>query len=589
MGRVYLAHETTLDRRVALKVLPPALADHPEVVQRFQREGRMAAKLTHPNIVAVYKVAERDGLYFFTMPYVAGPSVRQVLRQTPQLSIELSRRYLCEAADALSYAHSRDVIHRDIKPENMLLEGSRDGRLLLTDFGIAKVLGAETALTRPGDMMGTPFFMSPEQCGQAEDIDGRSDQYSLGLVAYEMLAGRFPFSADNLAGIVYMHVHEYPEPLENIRSDVPEGLLVVINRAIRKDPDERFPDMAAMLRALGASAASRRTAKPAAPAPPGKPRRRRWAPLAIAGFIALVVGGGGFAVWQQRTSASSSGEPRLAEVTVPQDAGTAALDSITDSEAATPDDSTARTGAAVREQETGDGAALDPAGAEDPGLATYRRDAEQARDRAQRAREAALGVGADTMFAVRYAEINGDFDGAQSDLRDGRLVTAAMGFATVREDFEELERQVDLRLERLAAAAERLGDEGLQDPAAIDSTPVEEVPAPTPREAIDLLIESYRQAIETKDRDRLSQEVYRGSIPESDADDLDVWFERAENLAVTIEVEDFRVTGDEAQARIRQQMAFRLIRTGERRSTALTLRMYFSRSGDDWRLVRFER
>ena len=229
--------------------------------------------------------------------------------------------------------------------------------------------------------------------------------------------------------------------LENIRSDVPEGLLAVINRAIRKDPDERFPDMAAMLRALGASAASGRTARPAAPARPGKPRRRRWAPLALAGFVALVISGGGFAVWQQRTSASSSGEPRLAEITVPQDAdagGTAVLDSMADPETATPDDRTARTGAPVREQETGAGAALDPAGAEDPGLATYRRDAEQARDRAQRAREAALGVGADTMFPVRYAQIEGDFNGAQSDLRDGRLVTAAMGFATARGDFVEL-------------------------------------------------------------------------------------------------------------------------------------------------------
>jgi serine/threonine-protein kinase len=239
MGRVYLAHENAIERRVALKVLPPSLADHSEIVQRFEREAQTAGKLSHPNIVPVYQVSERAGISFFTMPYVAGPSLRQVVRQTPQLDFDVARRYLSEAADALSYAHDQGVIHRDIKPENMLLEGSRDGRLLLTDFGIAKALGTATTLTRPGDMMGTPYFMSPEQCEEKEEIDGRSDQYSLGLVAYEILAGRFPFTADSLAGIIYKHLHDYPEPLETIRQDVPENLRLVIETAIRKDPGQR--------------------------------------------------------------------------------------------------------------------------------------------------------------------------------------------------------------------------------------------------------------------------------------------------------------------------------------------------------------
>jgi serine/threonine protein kinase len=314
MGRVYLAHELALDRRVALKVLPPYLSEHREVVERFQREARTAGKLNHPNIVAVFQVSERGDIHFFTMPYVAGPSLRQILKQTPQLSVELCRRYLREAADALAFAHGRGVVHRDIKPENMLLEGSRDGRLLLTDFGIAKALGTASTLTRPGDMMGTPYFMSPEQCEGAEQIDGRSDQYSLGLVAYEMLAGRFPFSSDSLAGIVYKHLHEYPEPLDNVRSDVPGNLVALIDRAIRKKPDERFPNMEAMLAELSAS-----PGKPAVHVEPaaGPPKQRRWirAPwLAAASLAALAVGVGGFAIWQQSTA---GGEPRLAEISIP--------------------------------------------------------------------------------------------------------------------------------------------------------------------------------------------------------------------------------------------------------------------------------
>jgi len=600
MGRVYLAHELALDRRVALKVLPPNLSEHAEVVERFQREARVAGKLNHPNIVAVFQVSERGGLHFFTMPFVAGPSLRRILKQTPQLDVELCRRYLREAADALAFAHARGVVHRDIKPENMLLEGSRDGRLLLTDFGIAKALGAATTLTRPGDMMGTPFFMSPEQCEGTEQVDGRSDQYSLGLVAYEMLAGRFPFSSDSLAGIVYKHLHEYPEPLGSVRADVPADLRAVIERAIRKDPDERFPDMEAMLDALGpspAKAANRRDDAGTRPPRPRRRRRVRW--LAAAGVVAAAAVIGALGIWRQ---SAGGGEPRLAELNVPADQDTStgsrpAPDSLAVAplDAEPGDGRRERVGGesqpSVSPQERTVPAVGVPAGRPDE-LAGERTQAERARSDAEQARDAARRAGADTIFPGRFAEVETLFGGALSDLLAGRIVTAAVAFATARRDFEELEGQAQLRLEQLAAAREQgAGDPGQDDPPELDEEggggPAITVP---PSEAIAALIESYRQALEASDMARLEREIYQAPIPAVERTDLyEVWFQRATNLSVNIEVADIDIGSAEAAVRTRQTMSYRLTRTGEERDYTLQLRMIFVPTDDGWRLARIER
>ncbi len=615
MGRVYLAHELALDRRVALKVLPPYLSEHREVVERFQREARTAGKLNHPNIVAVFQVSERGDIHFFTMPYVAGPSLRQILKQTPQLSVELCRRYLREAADALAFAHGRGVVHRDIKPENMLLEGSRDGRLLLTDFGIAKALGTASTLTRPGDMMGTPYFMSPEQCEGAEQIDGRSDQYSLGLVAYEMLAGRFPFSSDSLAGIVYKHLHEYPEPLDNVRSDVPGNLVALIDRAIRKKPDERFPNMEAMLAELSAS-----PGKPAVHVEPaaGPPKQRRWirAPwLAAASLAALAVGVGGFAIWQQSTA---GGEPRLAEISIPAEedpsnVGGMAPDSATAGRPGVePVDSggaqlTGESGSPAAQQEGTSPIPAEPAPGRDE-LAGERAVAEQAQSEARQAREAAQLAGADTIFPARFAEVERRFVTAQSDLEAGRIgiTAAALAFAGARNDFEDLESQAVLRLEQLAAAAAAQTDGGEDpgqpteagggDPGTDDTLRAGEEPAgerPTslpPREAIAALIEGYRQALEASDMTRLEREIYQGTIPATDKRDFyEVWFERATDLSATIDVEQMNVGADAAEVRTKLTMRFLLARTGEWRDWDGQLKMFFARTQDGWRLERVER
>jgi serine/threonine protein kinase len=601
MGRVYLAHEIALERRVAMKLLPPARAEQGEIVERFQREARTAGKLHHPNVVPVYQVLERDGLIFFTMPYIAGPNLRQVLRQTPQLGVDVCRRYLREAADALAYAHAQGVVHRDIKPENMLMEGSRDGRLMLTDFGIAKALGTGTTLTRPGDVMGTPYYMSPEQCEEAEDIDGRSDQYSLGLVAYEMLAGRFPLSADSLAGIVYKHLHEYPEPLESVRSDVPLDLRQVIGQSIRKAPAERFESMGALIEALGTPVV-RHVAVDAEPSAAGrKPNRRRigWvAGLAVA-VVAIVAGG--FVVAQRITSPVNEGDQQLAEILVPPlsvggaEAGPAAVIDTTGTEpidSGTPpegsdEESDTRAGTDPQREASGESGAVDPqAGRENE---AERGRAEQARDAAGGSRQTALDARADSVFPDRFAFLDEQLAAAEGALESGELVAAALGFSTSAREFENL---ATLSQQRLDAAAVPAGpDEQLMPPdtsATVEPEP--ETPPVPPETAIRALIEEYRGALEAEDFERLARDVYRDSIPRDDADLLSLWMESADSLEITMEYQrEPAIDGDRAEVRVKQSMTFLLSSTHAQRDVDINLRMYFQRVGDEWRLERIER
>src|ERR1041384_259861 len=194
MGVVYRARDERLQRRVAIKVLPPELAFQQDIRQRFTREAQTAARLSHPHIVPIHTVGEGMGLVYFVMGYVDGESVAARIRRRGRLPVEEARRIMKETADALSAAHALSVIHRDIKPDNILLEGTR-GRVVVTDFGIAKALSATSGstLTSAGVAIGTPSFMSPEQAAGEREIDGRSDIYSLGVVAYQMLTGDLPF------------------------------------------------------------------------------------------------------------------------------------------------------------------------------------------------------------------------------------------------------------------------------------------------------------------------------------------------------------------------------------------------------------
>ena len=239
MGAVFLAVELNLDRLVAIKVLPPTLAGDDEVLGRFQREAKTAARLDHPAIVPIYSVEEREGLHYFVMKFVPGVDLQDEL-SGGAMEVERARELLWECAVALGHAHRRGVIHRDVKPANVMIDPG--GRAVLTDFGIAKAARLGTQMTSTGQMLGTPQYMSPEQMDGVE-VDGRADQYSLGMVGYHMLTGRSPFGEASLAALVVKQMSEDPEPISSVRSDVPKEMIDAIERAIRKKPDERFSTM----------------------------------------------------------------------------------------------------------------------------------------------------------------------------------------------------------------------------------------------------------------------------------------------------------------------------------------------------------
>src|SRR3954468_18132 len=251
MGVVYRARDERLQRRVAIKVLPPELAFQNDIRERFTREAQTAARLSHPHIVPIHTVGEGHGLVYFVMGYVDGESVAARIRRRGRLPVEEVRRIMRETADALSAAHALSVIHRDIKPDNILLEGTR-GRVMVTDFGIAKALstGSGATLTGVGVAIGTPAFMSPEQAAGERDIDGRSDLYSLGVVAYQMLSGELPFSAPSVAGILMKQITEPAPDLRRKRPDIPEDLALAVARCLEKDPSNRWPTADALRRAL---------------------------------------------------------------------------------------------------------------------------------------------------------------------------------------------------------------------------------------------------------------------------------------------------------------------------------------------------
>ncbi|MFI5241536.1 MAG: serine/threonine-protein kinase [Gemmatimonadales bacterium] len=251
MGIVYRARDRRLKRLVAIKLLPPELAFRSEIKTRFLREAETAAQLSHPNIVPIYSVDERDGLVYFVMALVEGPTLARRMYEDGQLPVEDVRRVLREVAEALAYAHGRGVIHRDIKPDNILLD-KESGRAMVTDFGIARAIqeGADSRLTATGVAIGTPAYMSPEQAAGDREIDGRTDLYALGVVAYQMLAGRLPFQAASTASMLMKHITERPMPLSQLRPDCPQDLGAAVMSLLEKEPANRVPNAASLARAL---------------------------------------------------------------------------------------------------------------------------------------------------------------------------------------------------------------------------------------------------------------------------------------------------------------------------------------------------
>jgi eukaryotic-like serine/threonine-protein kinase len=254
MGVVYLAREVRLDRPVAIKLLPPSKASDPRLRERFLREARTAAKLSHPNIIPIHAVEEIGEFVFFAMAYIEGETLTERVRRRGPLAPSEASRVLRDVAWALAYAHGQGVIHRDVKPDNILIETG--GRVLVADFGIASVVAGAGALST-GEVVGTPEFMSPEQA-LGEAVDARSDLYSLGIVGFFACSGALPFEAEKATDVLAKQVTEPAPPLTSVAPLVPRRLAQAIDRCLAKDPADRPDGPAALAEQLSHALEQRR-------------------------------------------------------------------------------------------------------------------------------------------------------------------------------------------------------------------------------------------------------------------------------------------------------------------------------------------
>lgn len=309
MGAVYLARDTRLGRKVALKVLPRYLTDTERHVGRFRREARAASALNHPNIVTIYEIEEADGVHFIAAEYVEGMTLRERLKAGP-LKLDEALGVALQVASALSSAHGRGVIHRDIKPENIMLSG--DGRVKVLDFGLAKFTSSsmttQTAYTTPGLILGTITYMSPEQARGLE-MDARTDIWSLGVVFYEMLAGRTPFGGPTRSDTLAAILERAPEPLAAATGRaVPDELGRVIARALQKSREERYQtvdEFASALREVQAASTPRASL-------------RRRVLVLTCGLLLAAGGFAGAGVWWSSRTATTTTTPVEAPVAKPE-------------------------------------------------------------------------------------------------------------------------------------------------------------------------------------------------------------------------------------------------------------------------------
>ena len=251
MGAVYLARDLALDREVAIKVVKTE-AGAADLYDRFRREAKTAARLSHPNVVPLHAFGEIQNMPYFVMGYVRGESLAERLRRDGRLDEEDARRIIAEIADALDHAHRQGVVHRDVKPDNVLLD-DESGRALLTDFGVAKASGRGETLTHHGGVIGTPHYMSPEQASGRGDIDGRSDLYSLGVMAFAMLTGRVPFEGATAAEILMKHITQEPPAVRSYAPHVSDATAQLVERCLPKDPAKRWTDARSLRLAAGGS------------------------------------------------------------------------------------------------------------------------------------------------------------------------------------------------------------------------------------------------------------------------------------------------------------------------------------------------
>ena len=339
MGVVFLATEIQLRRRVAIKVLPPALTFGASAIERFRREARTAAALDHPNIIPIYRVSAGGELLWYSMKLLEGQSLDVILKERERLELAETIALLDQVADALDYAHQHGVIHRDIKPGNIVLDES--GRVTVTDFGIAKEI-QEGSFSASGHLLGTPYYMPPEQYLGAQ-VSGAADQYSLGVVAYQCLGRRVPFDAATAYELLNKHVSQPPPPLVELRPDLPPHAYAAIERALAKNPTDRFSTVSDFVRALAGRA-------PMLESPLGAALRRRKMVIWGTGIAAVAALYGGIALLRR---GAHEGQPARPSATgdsvapVPGDAAVGSQLRLRQPTASRPPTTTSRTPTAV--------------------------------------------------------------------------------------------------------------------------------------------------------------------------------------------------------------------------------------------------
>ena len=292
MGSVYLATHERLQRKVALKVIAPELAEDEDFRSRFLRESQLAASLDHPHVIPIYDADEVDGVLYLAMRYVDGPSLRELIRERGRLSPDETLGIARQIGGALDAAHARGLVHRDVKPANILLGGPGD-HAYLCDFGLAKRTSSR-GTTRTGSFLGSVDYCAPEQI-QGQPVDGRTDGYSLACVLYHCLAGQPPYERETEFAVLHAHLEDPPPAISELRSDVPASLDPVLAKAMAKAPDERYASAGALATAFSdAVSDTAAAADPTRPAPvvaAPKPRRPlgRWHAWALAGGAVLAV------------------------------------------------------------------------------------------------------------------------------------------------------------------------------------------------------------------------------------------------------------------------------------------------------------
>jgi eukaryotic-like serine/threonine-protein kinase len=293
MSSVYKAHDTLLERNVALKILHDHYSDDEEFVERFRREARAVAQLSHPNIVTVIDRGESGRRQFIVFEYIDGENLKELLVRSGRLPIERALELALEVAWGLAFAHDNGLVHRDVKPQNVLLNG--DGKAKVTDFGIARSRDVEHGVTQTGTVLGTSNYIAPEQA-TGQPVDTQTDVYSLGVVLYELIAGDVPFPGESFVSVAMKHVNEPPPNLLDVRRNVPLRVAAAVDRALEKDPRQRFPSMAAFAAELqaclaeldGDEAGDATLVVPPAPRRSTRTRASRWpVVLAALGSVAL--------------------------------------------------------------------------------------------------------------------------------------------------------------------------------------------------------------------------------------------------------------------------------------------------------------